>query len=146
VDLLPSLSAPKCVNFTRKRIGAGRSGIRAAFVFSLDLTKGNDVSKIDRSQKKSPVDRVIADFSVSQLVSILLDGLEKTRDVVAVLERDSALDGRTREALADHLGQLAKLVVDAEVFRTTLQVRLNNLAAGSSKVQRMLAGTVRDGS
>lgn len=96
------------------------------------------------TKKKAPVERVIADFSVSQLVSILLDGLERTRDVVAVLERDSALDGRTREALREHVGQLAKLVAEAEVFRLTLQVRLNNLAAGSAKVQAMLARGVRN--
>lgn len=90
------------------------------------------------------VPRHVAEFGVSQLVSILLDGLERTRDVVAVLERDSALDGRTREALQEHVGQLAKLVVDAEVFRNALQVRLGNIASRSAKLQRLLTRGVRD--
>jgi len=89
------------------------------------------------SKGNNATTKVLAEFSVSSLVSLLLDGLEQTTDVVRVLERDSALDGRTREALAGHLDRLAKLVVEAEVFRTTLRVRLNNLRAGSAQVQRM---------
>lgn len=95
------------------------------------MKKGNNVSK------------TVSEFGVSQLVSILLDGLESTRDVVAVLERDSALDGRTRQELQEHVVKLAKLVVDAEVFRAMLQVRLNNLASGSAQVQQMLSNDLR---
>jgi len=89
--------------------------------------------------KNSATTKVLAEFSVSSLVSILLDGLDATTDVVRALERDSALDGRTREELRSSFDRLARLVVEAEVFRTTLQVRLNNLAAGSAQVQRLAA-------
>lgn len=97
------------------------------------------------SKGNSATTKVLAEFSVSSLVSILLDGLDATTDVVRALERDSALDGRTREELRSSFDRLARLVVEAEVFRTTLQVRLNNLAAGSAQVQRLASvGKHRD--
>jgi len=92
---------------------------------------------MSKGKTNASTTKVVAEYSVSSLVSILLDGLDELRSVVGTLERDSALDGRTREVLASHFDKLAKLVGEAEVFRTTLQVRLNNLAAGSAQVQRL---------
>jgi len=92
---------------------------------------------MSKGTKNSATTKVLAEFSVSSLVSILLDGLDETRNLVGTLERDSALDGRTREQLALHFERLARLVAEAEIFRTTLQVRINNLCAGSAQVQRL---------